>query len=102
VLSEVDALCDRVSLIRDGAIVDTRTLAELRAGRPRIVRVRARVALTLPDCDLLESADGWQRFASRGDVAALLAALAAAPIDDVTIEDASLEDIFLGYYRDAP
>ena len=43
VLSEVDALCDRVSLIRDGAIVDTRTLAELRAGRPRIVRVRAAV-----------------------------------------------------------
>ena len=102
VLSEVDALCDRVSLIRDGAIIDTRTLAELRAGRPRIVRVRAAVPLALPDCDLLESADGWQRFASRGDIGALLAALAAAPIDDVTIEDASLEDIFLGYYRDAP
>jgi len=102
VLSEVDALCDRVSLIRAGEIVDTRTLAELRAGRPRIVRVRSSAPLALPDCDLLESADGWQRYAARGDVKVLLAALATAPIDDVTIEDASLEDIFLGYYRDAP
>jgi ABC-2 type transport system ATP-binding protein len=102
VLSEVDALCDRVSLIRAGEIVDTRTLAELRAGRPRIVRVRSEVALTLPGCDLLESADGWQRFAARGDIKPLLAALAAAPIEDVAIEEPSLEDIFLGYYRDAP
>ena len=67
VLSEVDALCDRVALIRAGRIVDTRTLAELRAGRPRIVRVRSAVALTLPDCELLESGDGWHRFAARGE-----------------------------------
>jgi hypothetical protein len=30
----------------------------------------------------------------------LLAALAAAPLEDVVIEEPSLEDIFLGYYRD--
>ena len=100
VLSEVDALCDRVTLIRAGAIVDTRTLADLRAGRPRIVRARSAVPLTLPDCDLLESRDGWQRFAARGDIRSLLAALAAAPVEDVVIEEPSLEDIFLGYYRD--
>jgi beta-exotoxin I transport system ATP-binding protein len=100
VLSEVDELCDRVALIRAGRIVDTRTLGELRAGRPRIVRIRSAASLTLPDSDLLEGGDGWQRFASRGDVNALLAALAAAPVDDVTIEEPSLEDIFLGYYRD--
>jgi beta-exotoxin I transport system ATP-binding protein len=102
VLSEVDALCDRVSLIRDGAIVDTRTLGDLRAGRPRIVRVRAAEVPVLPGCELLESAEGRHRFAARGDVRALLAALAAAPIEDVTIEEPSLEDIFLGYYRDSP
>jgi ABC-2 type transport system ATP-binding protein len=102
VLSEVDALCDRVSLIRDGVIVDTRTLGDLRAGRPRIVSVRAAEPLVLPGCELLESAGGRYRFAARGDVRALLAALAAAPIEDVTIEEPSLEDIFLGYYRDAP
>jgi len=60
------------------------------------------ILVALPDCELLESADGWQRFAAHGDVKALLAALATAPIDDLTIEDASLEDIFLGYYRNAP
>jgi ABC-2 type transport system ATP-binding protein len=100
VLSEVDALCDRVALIRAGAIVDTRTLAELRAGRPRIVRVRSDVAITLPGCELIESRGGWQRFAARAETKTLLAALAAAPLEDVTIEEPSLEDIFLGYYRD--
>jgi ABC-2 type transport system ATP-binding protein len=99
VLSEVEELCDRVALIRAGEIVDTRTLAELRAGRPRIVRVRSRVPLTLPGSELLESGDGWQRFAASGDVRTLLAALAAAPVDDVVIDEPSLEDIFLGYYR---
>jgi ABC-2 type transport system ATP-binding protein len=100
VLSEVDVLCDRVALIRAGSIVDTRTLAGLRAGRPRIVRVRSDVAITLPGCELLERRDGWQRFAATGEVKALLAALAVAPVEDVTIEEASLEDIFLGYYRE--
>ena len=100
VLSEVDELCDRVALIRAGRIVDTRTLAELRAGRPRIVLVRSAAPPALPDSELLESGDGRHRFASHGSVKALLAALAAAAIDDVTIEEPSLEDIFLGYYRD--
>ncbi len=100
VLSEVEALCDRVALIRAGEIVDTRTLAELRAGRPRIVRVRSARPLALPDCEPLESQGGWQRFAARGGVRELLAALAAAPLEDVVIEEPSLEDIFLGYYRD--
>ena len=100
VLSEVDALCDRVSLIRAGEIVDTRTLAELRAGRPRIVRVRSDAVLSLPDCDPLGEEGGWQRFAAHGEVNALLAALATVHVDDVAIEEPSLEDIFLGYYRD--
>ena len=101
VLSEVEVLCDRVALIRAGEIVDTRTLAELREGRPRVVRVRSSELLTLPDCEPLASADGWQRFAARGNITTLLAALAAAPVEDVAIEEPSLEDIFLGYYRDA-
>ena len=101
VLSEVEVLCDRVTLIRAGEIVDTRTLAELREGRPRVVRLRSSEPLTLPESELLESGNGWQRFAARGDIKTLLAALAAAPVEDVAIEEPSLEDIFLGYYRDA-
>ena len=100
VLSEVDALCDRVTLIREGRIVDTRTLGELRVGRPRIVRVRSTGVVRLPDAEPLPDEHGWQRFAAHGEPNALLAALAALDLDDVTIEDPSLEDIFLGYYRD--
>ena len=42
------------------------------------------------------------RFSLSGDPAPLLAALAALPVEDVTIERASLEDAFRELYSDGP
>jgi ABC-2 type transport system ATP-binding protein len=53
ILSEVEALCDRVSIIRDGAIVEHGTLSELRHLRRTHLRVRSEEPL-----DELPSSEG--------------------------------------------
>src|SRR6185437_14944533 len=39
VLSEVEALCERVGMIREGRMITVRVLSEMQAARPRLVRI---------------------------------------------------------------
>jgi ABC-2 type transport system ATP-binding protein len=104
VLSEVEALCQRVGMIRDGRMIAVREIAELQAAQPRIVRVEladpaAAAAFTIAGADQLERDGAWLRFSYAGDPAALVRALAAEQVADLEIEKASLEEIFLALYR---
>jgi ABC-2 type transport system ATP-binding protein len=105
VLGEVEALCERIGMIRDGRMIAVRRLEELRGDRPRLVRLEladeatAR-AFALPGADRLEVDGRRVRFAWSGEPGALLQALAPLVAADVEIEKASLEEIFLGLYRD--
>jgi ABC-2 type transport system ATP-binding protein len=107
VLSEVEVLCERIGMIRDGRMIAVRRLEELRADLPRIVRLEladeaATRAFALPGAERLEVEGRRVRFAWPREPAALLRALAPLAPVDVEIEKASLEEIFLGLYRDEP
>jgi ABC-2 type transport system ATP-binding protein len=104
VLSEVEALCERVGMIRDGRMIAVREIAELQAAQPRIVRLEfgnaaAAAAFAIDGADRRELDGVRLRFAYAGESPALLRALADQPIVDIEIEKASLEDIFLALYR---
>ncbi len=109
VLSEVEDLCDRVALIRRGRLVAVDRIDDLRAHMQRRVTVQlgrdageAEAQLArLPDVTALHrTGDRWQFLA--GDLPAVLRLLATLPVEDVTIEPPSLEDVFLQYYRPEP
>jgi ABC-2 type transport system ATP-binding protein len=101
-LGEVEALCDRVGILRRGRLVDEGTLAELRHLGAHTVE--ATFAGRVPE---LSSLDGIRveragpnalRFEVAGSVAPLLRALAAADVVSLTSREPSLEEIFLHHY----
>jgi ABC-2 type transport system ATP-binding protein len=107
VLSEVETLCERVGMIRDGRMIAVRVLAELQAARPRLVRIEfaspeAAEAFVLDGATRTDLRDAVLRLEYAGDPATLVRSLAAARIVDLEIEKASLEDIFLQLYRSDP
>ncbi len=107
ILSEVERLADRVTIIRRGRTVESGTLTELRHLRRN--RVRAEVSGTLPDLSGLEGVhdvelDGRVVSASVDPVGLplLLKALDGAGIVSLTSAPPTLEELFLDAYRGAP
>ena len=103
VLSEVERVCDRVAIVRAGRLVALEEVPALLARRKRNVELR----LTGPAPSLegvagvSEVRVGEGRLTCRleGDVGPFLAAIAGAPIHDLTIEPSSLEEAFLEFYE---
>ncbi len=104
VLSEVERVCDRVAIIRRGRIVALERVATLLERRKRNVEMR--LAGPAPDLtgvagvSSLAVTDGHLTCQLDGDVRPFLAAIAGAPIRDLTIEPAHLEEAFLEFYAD--
>jgi ABC-2 type transport system ATP-binding protein len=105
VLSEVQAICGRVAILRAGQIVAMETVEKLRAAMVRRLRVRFRSTVP-PD---LEKTPGVVRATLhrneaelflRGDINAVIRRLASAELEDIVFPEPELEDIFLSYYRD--
>jgi ABC-2 type transport system ATP-binding protein len=104
ILSEVEQLADRVTIIRDGRAVESGTLDQLR--HLRRDRVRAEVA-TVPDG--LAGLPGVHDLSVEGHVVtcsvdaeglpALLQQLTAAGVTALTSTPPTLEELFLDAYR---
>lgn len=106
ILSEVEQLCDRVSIIRAGRTVETGTLDQLRHLTRTEVSFSAdgveRDALAqLPGAHDLQLQNGRVRFtADTETLPALLAALSRLQPDGLTVAPPSLEELFLRHYGD--
>ena len=102
ILSEVERLADRVTIIRQGRTVETGTLAALRHLRRNHVRaqITGTLAPDLPGVHDLQVVDGSVTCAVDPDgLPGLLAALDAAGVDALTCTPPSLEELFLDAYR---
>ena len=101
VLAEVEALCDEVTMIRGGRIIGEGTIGELAQQRARrVVLELADPALEveLPDTELIDRAGARRTYSHHGPIQPLLVALAALPLRDVRIQEASLDEVFMEYY----
>jgi ABC-2 type transport system ATP-binding protein len=105
VLSEVERVCDRVAIIRRGRLVALEEVAKLLARRKRNVEMRlagpAPALERVAGVSSLTVEDGRATLQLEGDVGPFLRAITGAPITDLTIEPARLEEAFLEYYADA-
>jgi ABC-2 type transport system ATP-binding protein len=102
-LGEVEALCDRVAILRAGRLVEIDTIADLRQLRRTAVEVSYRDAeprlSAVPGLTDIESVGERRlRFNISGSPAPLLKALAAADITTIAMHEPTLEEIFLDYY----
>lgn len=120
ILSEVQRICERVAIIREGRLIAVRSVAEMR--RSAVKRVTLGLAHAEPDAKAgaagagtaaesarrtLEAMPGVRSlnmddavtFLYEGDCNALIAALAGLDLRDVEISEPSLEEVFMHYYR---
>jgi len=106
VLSEVERVCDRVAIVRHGRLVALEEIDSLLARRRRTVEMRlagpAPSLAGIPGVSAVVVVDGHLRCELEGDVRPFLAAISGAPVTDLTIEPARLEDAFLEFYEDRP
>ncbi|HWJ08626.1 MAG TPA: ABC transporter ATP-binding protein [Nocardioides sp.] len=105
ILSEVERLADRVTIIREGRVVETGTLASLRhLQRTRLVAGLSGVAPDLAGrAGVHDVAVDGQQLSCTVDADALpgvLAELTGAGITSLTSSPPSLEELFLDAYRD--
>jgi ABC-2 type transport system ATP-binding protein len=103
ILSEVEAVCDRFGILRDGRLVDVGTLEQLRAMRTRAVTVlfagESSLALEHVAGVIGYERDGrCARFHLAGPPGALITALAGQPVASLDIREPSLEELFLTFY----
>jgi ABC-2 type transport system ATP-binding protein len=106
-LAEVEAVCDRVGILRAGHLVDVAAIPELR--KLRRTEVEIRFTGRVPDLaavagvDEVEVTPGVEgqhrmRFTLSGRPAEALRALADADVETIAVREPSLEEIFLAYY----
>jgi len=103
VLAEVEALCDRVSIIRNGRTVESGTLTELRHLTRTTVTAETQRPVEglddLPGVHDLVHEDGRVHFEVDGPgLDAALRALTAAGVRSLTSAPPTLEDLFLRHY----
>ncbi|MET0974195.1 MAG: ABC transporter ATP-binding protein [Leifsonia sp.] len=106
ILSEVEHLCDRVSIIRAGRTVESGTLAELR----HLTRTEVSFTSAGIDPSALPGIPGAHdlvvdgarvRFTADSDaLPPILEALAALRVAGLTINPPSLEELFMRHYHD--
>lgn len=104
ILSEVEQLCDRVSIIRAGRIVESGTLAELRHLTRTEISFQgtdASAAAGIAGAHDPVAEDGRVRFTVDSDaVASTLPELGRRKVAGLRIAPPSLEELFLRHYGD--
>jgi len=106
VLSEVQAVCDRVGILRDGRLKAVERVETLTHADFRWVTVRFRDAVPpellarVPGISQVTPLEHGYRFRMVGEWQALLHAIRDCYVLDIQTEKPSLEEIFLAYYND--
>ena len=105
IIAEVEAIADRVAIIRDGVIVEEAEPETLGHMDVRRIRVRFKEEVdearlrAFPDVSAVtrERRDVFA-FTVEGEIDSFIKTLAGFPVSDLDVERPSLEEIFLAYY----
>lgn len=100
VLSEIQRNCTRAAIIRGGKVITSGAVSELARSSARRVQLRGELDLTgLTGIRDLSQAGGSLSFLYSGALQPLLARLSQSEVQDLTIAEPDLEEIFLHYYE---
>ena len=103
ILSEVQRLCHRVGIIKEGRMVEIADIETLQKNTYKRIYVAARTIppdyFQIPGVTQLETNHDGVRFLYKGDIEAIVAKISALDLTDLTIEEPTLEEIFMHYYQ---
>jgi ABC-2 type transport system ATP-binding protein len=103
ILPEVEKVCDRVGIIKDGRLVATERIDAIAAKKIRYVEVAFESPFNPDDFHLsgvtsIDMVNNHLRLTVQGEIDPLVKIIAQYKIRDLIIEHASLEEIFLAFY----
>ena len=103
ILSEVEKLCDRVAIIREGKIIENGTLDELRHLTRMNVKVKTKEAFTLDGMVGVHQVDTEEDYTSihvdSSHLGAVIEHLSTFGIVDLQSSPPSLEELFMTHYE---
>jgi ABC-2 type transport system ATP-binding protein len=103
ILGEVQRLCSRVGIIRAGKMVEVSDIRTLQQNNYKKIAVTSdgldASSLELPGVTKLEQTNGTIHFFFKGDINIIFHKLGEINLADVTIEEPTLEEIFMHYYE---
>jgi len=103
ILGEVQKMCNRVSIIKDGSIINTQDIKTLqRENYKKIYIVSQNLdgeSFQFDGVTNLQKENGAVRFFYKGDINRITRLISEKEVTDVTIEEPTLEEIFMHYYE---
>ena len=103
ILSEVQELCHRVAVIKDGSIIEVADIKTLRENNYKKVSILGndlnKEVFNLDGVTQLRQVDGEITLFYKGDINRLIKAISTVKAMDVNLQEPTLEEIFMHYYE---
>lgn len=101
VLSEIQRNCTRAAIIRDGRIIAQGSVDDLSKTSAKRITVHGSIHLeNLSGVRDRKAGEDGISFLYSGDMGSLLRTLASGQVDDLTVTEPDLKEIFLHYYEE--
>lgn len=103
ILAEVQTLCNRVAIIKDGTIIKIDDIKSLREDNYKKVTLRGLIGdyshLIIDGVTNVNDGNDTLKFFYKGDINRITQLIGAENLKDVLIEEPTLEEIFMHYYK---
>jgi len=102
ILSEVSKICDHVGIIKDGTLIKIENINELKNKNLVFVKITSNEIeniVTELNLEIYDKEDNTIKFANEIESDILIKKLSKYKIDKILIEEPTLEDMFLHYYK---
>ena len=103
ILGEVQKLCGRVAIIKEGSVINIQEIKALQKDNYKKIKVTAEgldeAQFALQGVTNLERDDDGFKFFYKGDINQITHLLSQQEIADLSVEDLTLEEIFMHYYE---
>jgi ABC-2 type transport system ATP-binding protein len=103
ILGEVQRMCNRVAIIKEGSVIDIQDIKTLQKDNYKKIRITANMIdekrFQVEGVSGLEKTNSQLNFFYKGDINAITRLISSGEISDLTIEDLTLEEIFMHYYE---
>ena len=102
ILSEIKKICDRVGIIKDGNLIKVETLKEMKNNNLVIVTIKSRKIANIKSelkLKILEENEEEIKILYNDDINKLIKLLECYNLEKLLIEELSIEDMFIHYYK---
>lgn len=102
ILAEVQEMCNRVAIIKDGSIIKLEDIKNLRENNYKKITIRGQKInpkkYEMQGVTQIIDGNGELEFFFKGDINLITKTIGSETLTDVLIEEPSLEEIFMHYY----